>query len=147
MPSYQTSSSPGRSGAAGEELVARWLQQQGWEVLHRRWRCRWGELDIVARRDRDLAFVEVKTRSRGNWDRGGLDAIDGKKQEKTILAARSFLGATPELAECCCRFDVAIVANLGRDRASTPPTIALGEPIPLCGYRLVLKDYIESAFS
>jgi len=35
-------------GVLGEELVAQWLQSTGWVILHRRWRCRWGEIDIIA---------------------------------------------------------------------------------------------------
>ena len=38
-------------GVLGEDLVARWLQSSGWTILHRRWRCRWGELDLVAKLD------------------------------------------------------------------------------------------------
>jgi len=34
-------------GVLGEELVAQWLQSTGWVILHR-WRCRWGEIDIIA---------------------------------------------------------------------------------------------------
>lgn len=38
-------------GILGEDFVASWLQAQGWTILHRRWRCRWGELDIVAQQE------------------------------------------------------------------------------------------------
>jgi putative endonuclease len=56
-------------------------------------------------------FIEVKTRSAGNWDRGGLLAIDRRKQQKIILGAHLFLGAYPELSGCNCRFDVALVQH------------------------------------
>ncbi len=38
-------------GVLGEEFVAQWLHSQGWIVLHRRWRCPWGELDLIAKLD------------------------------------------------------------------------------------------------
>ncbi len=50
-------------GQWGEELAAKHLEQSGYEVLARNWRCRQGELDIVARAGNELVFVEVKTRS------------------------------------------------------------------------------------
>lgn len=50
-------------GRWGEDLAVRHLQAAGYEVLARNWRCRVGELDIVARLAGELVFVEVKTRS------------------------------------------------------------------------------------
>jgi hypothetical protein len=38
-------------GIAGEDLVAQWLQSKGWVILHRRWRYRQGEIDIIAEYD------------------------------------------------------------------------------------------------
>ena len=50
-------------GAYGERVAVRALQDQGFEILDRNWRGRYGELDIVARDGEDVVAVEVKTRS------------------------------------------------------------------------------------
>ncbi|WP_107658381.1 YraN family protein [Nocardia suismassiliense] len=50
-------------GAYGEKLAARYLQAAGMEIVSRNWRCRYGELDLIARDADVTAFVEVKTRS------------------------------------------------------------------------------------
>ncbi len=183
-------SSPADIGILGENFVASWLQAQGWIILHRRWRCRWGELDIIAQ-ERTLeqvtpgdgenidsnsllplctraqehkspsaplpsssmpyiVFVEVKTRSHRNWDGDGREAIAPQKQAKLWNAATAFLAAFPEKAEYPCRFDVACV---GYQRLSRKPSalaiandIISDRSLHIAGYRLVLRDYIQSAF-
>lgn len=50
-------------GAAAEEHAANYLLEQGYEIIDRNWRCRSGELDIVARKDDVLIFIEVRSRS------------------------------------------------------------------------------------
>ena len=146
-------------GCLGEQLVAHWLITQGWQILHHQWHCRYGEIDLIAletgkQRDPMLAFVEVKTRSRRNWDQGGLLAITSNKQAKLILAAELFLSDRPDLVNSPCRFDVALV-RCDRNPISIPhsptsptfpPKIEVGQPISLQGYRLILQDYIEFAF-
>ncbi|WP_404788718.1 YraN family protein [Altericista sp. CCNU0014] len=140
-------------GQQGETLVSQWLQQQGWSILARGWTSRWGELDIVALRQEKggpcLAFVEVKTRSRGNWDEDGLSAITPSKQAKLWKTAQLFLTKHPHLAEAICRFDVALV-NVRRSPSKTTPTTAakidIGQPLTTSGYDLTLHTYLESAF-
>ncbi|MDV2475885.1 YraN family protein [Rhodococcus zopfii] len=50
-------------GALGEDLAAEFLESIGMTVLERNWRCRYGELDLIARDGAVLVFVEVKTRT------------------------------------------------------------------------------------
>ena len=135
------------TGTLGEDLVARWLENQGWEILERRWRCRWGELDIIAMEKISpmLVFVEVKTRRRRNWDGDGLLSITESKQEKLSLAAEVFLSDRPHLADYPCRFDVALV----RYRLLSPEKVESreSEAIAIGDYEFVLQEYIKSAFS
>jgi putative endonuclease len=101
-------------GELGEALVAAWLIQEGWMIEARRWRCRAGELDLVARSGQELAFVEVKTRSPGNWDRNGALAITPAKQLKLLRTAELFLIQHPQWAHLARRFDVALVGRSAR---------------------------------
>lgn len=75
-------------GKWGEDLAVRHLEALGYEVLVRNWRCREGELDIVARAGGVLAFVEVKTRS-GTAFGEPAEAVDRRKARRLhVLAAR-----------------------------------------------------------
>ncbi len=91
-------------GAAGEERAAAWYVSHGYEVLHRNWRCREGELDLVVRNRRQLVFVEVKTR---RTDRFGIpaEAITPTKQRRLRTLAGQYLAATG-LRAGSLRFDV-----------------------------------------
>lgn len=171
MPSLSAEGDAGENrksdtGIMGENLVAQWLQQQGWVILHQRWRCRWGELDLIAQQLGEsgcrqqastLAFVEVKTRRRWNWDAGGLLAITPHKQAKLWKAAGMFLAEFPNWADLPCRFDVALVScqplapkpiqdsDAGTHSSGQP--ITLGQPVFTKSHQLTLTDYIESAFA
>lgn len=106
-------------GLRAEHQVGEWLQASGWDLLHHRWHCRWGELDWVAiapaipPEPKTLVFVEVKARSRGNWDADGLLALTPRKQAKLWQAAELFLTTFPELATLPCRFDLVLVGKVG----------------------------------
>ena len=49
-------------GRRGEELAAAFLRTKGFEIIARNWRCRFGEIDLIATRKQEMRFVEVKTR-------------------------------------------------------------------------------------
>jgi putative endonuclease len=97
-------------GAEGEAAAAAWLAGRGWKILARNFRCRTGEVDIVAEDGETLVFVEVKT-----WAAlGEADleyAVGRVKQRKIIAAARWFLAGRPEAAGKRVRFDVVLMAG------------------------------------
>jgi putative endonuclease len=157
-------SGPNPLGPLGEAFVAQWLQQQGYQLLAQGWHCRWGELDLIAQdSDGTIAFVEVKTRSRGSWDEGGLLAITPSKRQKLIRTAQTYLAQmAPDLdPNAPCRFDVAaaIAVPIPRPRPlqpsppfNPPPEpaaiapIHLGQPYPFRGHHLTLQTYLVNAF-
>lgn len=103
------------SGDQGEALTARYLTERGYAVLARQWRCRFGELDLVARsRDGTVCFVEVKLRGAGAI---GLprEFVDVRKQQRLRKTAAAYLARTG-LDDIPARFDVAEV-YAGRDGA------------------------------
>lgn len=137
-------------GLLGEQFVAQWLIAQSWHLLHHRWRCRWGEIDLIVHHpiNNILAFVEVKTRRRYNWDENGLLAITPQKQEKLSVTAAYFLAEYPDYAQMTCRFDVALVSYCQGLPSSPdlPAMIQLGQPIFWQGYQFRLHRYLPSAF-
>lgn len=74
------------TGQKAESIAANWLEQQGFSILQRNWRNRWCEIDIIARKDKTLYFVEVKYRD-SNLHGGGLDYITPVKLDQMSFAA------------------------------------------------------------
>ncbi|MBE8950558.1 MAG: YraN family protein [Quinella sp. 3Q1] len=91
-------------GKFGEDSAAKFLEAQGYTIVARNFRIRSAEIDIIARRDDVLVFVEVKARSD---IRHGLpsEAVTFRKQKKIIEAAGVFL-QDENFSECACRFDI-----------------------------------------
>ena len=92
-------------GESFEARAAEWLQARGLEILGRNFRCRCGEIDLIARHGGHLVFVEV--RARGNPRFASAAASVGRdKQRRLLRSAQYFLQCHPELARLPCRFDV-----------------------------------------
>lgn len=93
-------------GQESEEKACCFLKQRGYRILARNWRTRSGEVDIIARDEGTLVFVEVKARSSDGF--GGPEAaVDRPKQRRIITAALSFLEVTE--CELPTRFDVVAI--------------------------------------
>jgi putative endonuclease len=100
-------------GLDGEQCAVDALMAQGYVILARRYRTRFGELDIVAREGDTLVFVEVKAR-RGVAFGLPEDAIHWRKRRRLARLAEAFL-TEARLLDVPCRFDVvAIVWHDGR---------------------------------
>lgn len=78
------------SGSQAEEKVADFLKEKGFKILDRNWKTKWCEIDIVAKKDGCIYFVEVKYRS-NDYQGSGLDYITPKKLRQMDLAARSWV--------------------------------------------------------
>lgn len=83
-----------REGLEGEELAARFLERQGFNLIARRYRSRAGEVDLIARRGKMLYFVEVKYRPQGRLGTG-IRAVTPDKRRRLKLTARHYLANQP----------------------------------------------------
>ena len=98
------SATPAQSrGAEAEDRAARFLAQQGLDIVARNYRTRFGEIDLIARDGAVLVFVEVRMRSSEGFG-GAAGSVDSRKQSRIVAAARQFLASLTR--EPPCRFDV-----------------------------------------
>lgn len=86
--------------------MAQYLQKNGYTIITQNYRKRFGEIDIIAKKNDTLAFVEVKWRNNPLIDSAEL--IGPSKQKKIISIAKEFLSKHTHL-EVICRFDVALI--------------------------------------
>ena len=94
-----------RAGARAEDICAERLRGAGARLLERNWRCRHGEIDLIAEDQGVLVFAEVRMRS--SWRFGGAaESVTAAKRSRIVAAARLYLSRRPEAP---CRFDVFLV--------------------------------------
>lgn len=95
-------------GRWGEALVGEWLHKHGYRLLASGYRCRMGEIDLIALKGNTLAFVEVKLRKDDRFATA-REQVTPAKQRRVRTTAEYFLAQFPQYADLCCRFDVAEV--------------------------------------
>lgn len=95
-----------KPGAEAEQLAASYLQRQGLTLVETNYRCRFGEIDLILRDGPTLVFAEVRQRSRGDFG-GAAASIDGRKQQRIILAAQHYLSTLSRMPPC--RFDAVLL--------------------------------------
>ncbi|MUT66336.1 YraN family protein [Paenibacillus sp. NEAU-GSW1] len=113
-----------RTGKLGEDAACAHLEAAGLTIVERNWRCRIGEIDIIASREGILHFIEVRTRRAGGRFGTAAESVDRRKQSKVTAAAQFYLRQAGVIQ---CRFDVVAITLDSQDA-------------------IVELNYLESAF-
>lgn len=93
-----------RFGLVSEALAATYLRCKGYRILARRYKTRLGELDLVARKGRIIAFVEVKARNKPL-----SEVLQKRQQQRISRAATLFIAKRRQFATFSVRFDVMLI--------------------------------------
>jgi putative endonuclease len=99
---------PRTLGSDAERLAAAYLERQGASLIERNFRCRLGEIDIIAADGECLAFVEVRYRGSGSFSNAG-PTVDRRKQSKLIRAASLYAACRASAPNQVMRFDVVAI--------------------------------------
>ena len=92
-------------GTEGEHMAARYLQSEGYAILEMNYRCKLGEIDIIASKKDCMTFVEVKYRKNDRYGTS-LEAVNHKKQQIIRRVASFYLVSVIHSANVHCSFDV-----------------------------------------
>lgn len=101
-------------GSVGESLACRELQRRGYAILAKRYRSRFGEIDLIARDGETIAFVEVKARTSAAFGHPA-EAVTWQKQRRLGLAALDYL-VRCGLEGSHCRFDIVSITAAPKPR-------------------------------
>lgn len=107
-------------GDRGERAACGFLKEHGYEILEKNYKCKLGEIDVIARRSGRLAFIEIKTRTSTQFG-APQEAVDLKKQEKIFKVAQWYMKER-KLEKVPVAFDV--VAILWKD-GQTPEMLLI----------------------
>ena len=95
-----------RAGVDAEAMAAAFLEARGLTILARNYRCRLGEIDLVARDGATTVFVEVRRRASSSFG-GAAGSITAAKRQKLLKAARHYISRLRTLPQC--RFDALLI--------------------------------------
>ena len=103
-----------KKGKWGEDKAEAFLKKKGYSIIERNYRCRWGEIDIIAERDGTIHFVEVKTR-RMSVQAPPQENVGRTKQARIAKAAGQYLKSAKGLpyGNLECMFDVVAITFKG----------------------------------
>jgi putative endonuclease len=103
-------------GARAEDLCARLLRAAGLVLVERNWRCRHGEIDLIAEEGGTLVFAEVRMRSGAGFGGAG-ESVTAAKRQRLIASARLYLARErrTRISMPACRFDVFLVDGESAD--------------------------------
>lgn len=112
-PGWRNRQNVNSRGERAEALAAEFLGSRGLTITARNYRCRFGEIDLIARDGDTLVFVEVRSRSDSSHG-GAAASITAGKREKLLKTARHYLAGVRNQPPC--RFDAVLLTG-------TPPRI------------------------
>jgi putative endonuclease len=101
-----------RRGESAENLAAAFLERKGLKILARNYRCRFGEIDLVALSGGSLVFVEVRARASEAFG-GAAGSITAAKRRRVVAAARHYLAR--HRVQRACRFDVVLIRGRSQE--------------------------------
>lgn len=97
-----------RRGEPAENLAVAFLEREGLQILERNYRCKSGEIDLIAQNGKTLVFVEVRARTSDRFG-GAAESITASKRARVIRAAKHYL--VRHRIDKACRFDVVLVTG------------------------------------
>ncbi len=97
-------------GTIFEQKAAQYLMDQGYIILNRNFRCRIGEIDLVAKSEGYLCFIEVKYRS-STYNGYPAEAINSRKMMRIIRTAQFYLLSHQLPQDTPCRFDAVVILD------------------------------------
>jgi putative endonuclease len=107
-----------RLGIEGEAMACVELERLGYSILERRYRSRFGEIDVIAKDDATVVFVEVKTKTDSRFG-DPVEMVDAQKMRRLVSMAEEYV-AGHALQNTPCRFDVVAI-----DASIAPPIITV----------------------